>query len=502
MNNNQPNIVLITCDHLRDDFLGCAGHPIVQTPHIDQLARRGVRFSQACSTTPICIPARATIMTGMEGHTLGLTEFRPGFELPTEKTLPQQLRDAGYQTKVIGKMHTFPERRHYGFEQMLLCEEGRRLGTPYGENRGFDDYEQWLSEQGYPGLSHAHGLSINEYGVTAWHLPDHLHPTEWIGYQTCKEIKRRDWTRPQFIWASFTAPHPPLAPLMKDLYIYERDEIPKPYIGDWEENPPEYHQFNLMRYEDMNNDKKMDLAYRAFFALITQVDRQINRIVGTLKEEGLLENTWFILTSDHGDNLGDHNLWQKASFLKGSCNIPMIIAPPLNKEYQRNILGEDWIPGKESRAVVGLQDLLATCVDVAGAELPENIDGKSLVPLVRNENNTVRGTILGEFGRVDRRTLMVTDGLWKYIWFEEDGKELLFHIQEDPHELSNLIPTEPEELDRWRKKLISKLSKRLNDPAVVRGQLRQSSQSGPKTEEDRLKNFDYTFLHNSPIGLH
>lgn len=506
MTNNQPNIVLITCDHLRADMLGCAGNPVIQTPHIDELAQRGVRFSQAYSTTPMCIPARSIIMTGMEGHSLGLTEFRPGFELPVKETLPQQLSQAGYQTKVVGKMHVYPERRHYGFESMLLCEEGRQFGKIYGENRGYDDYEQWLAEQGHPGMAFSHGMSMNEYAVSPWNLPNHLHPTEWIGQQTCKEIKRRDWTRPLFIWASFTAPHPPLTPLMNDLYIYEKDEIPKPVIGDWVENHSIYNQLNLSRFGERKTDKQIELAYRAYYAMVTQVDRQINRIIGTLLEEGMLDNTWFILTSDHGDNLGDHYLWQKANFLKGACNIPFIITPPLRRENFEDDLGSDWIPGMVNDSVVGLQDILPTCLNVAKTSIPEHVDGKSLLPIVKDTTGSVRDDILGEYrehGRKDGyRSFMLTDGKWKYIWYEEDGEELLFHIKEDPDEIHDLSLTEIAISDQFRSRLVERLSSRKNDPAEQGGQLNAVSPGYKLSSTEKAKKLSSYFIHKTPVGLH
>lgn len=500
--NNQPNIVMITCDHLRADLLGCAGNEIIQTPHIDFLAKKGVRFTQAYSTTPVCVPARATIMTGLNGHSLGLTEYREGVELPVKETLPQQLSDAGYQTIVVGKMHTYPERRHYGFNNMILWEEGRPFGAPYGENRGYGDYEQWLTEQGYPGMAFGHGMSINGYNTTSWHLPDHLHPTEWIGYEACKQIKRRDWTSPLFIWASFTAPHPPLVPLQKDLYMYDRDVMPPPVIGEWVDDHPAFHQLGLSFGETMT-DKQIDLTYRAYYALVTQVDRQINRIIGTLRNEGILENTWFVFTSDHGDNLGDHQLWQKTNFLKGSSNIPFIITPPLigfGDESNKH-LHADWVPGTINDSIVGLQDILPTCCEIAGAEIPNRIDGKSLIPLVNNSINNVRDVILGEYGSHGKRSFMVTDGKMKYIWYEEDGKELLFDIQKDPNEITNLVSIQPEIRDTWKSKLVEILSNRKDDPAVFNDQLMASSPGLVLStlEKEKRKNA-YPFFH--PMGLH
>jgi arylsulfatase len=499
MDLKQPNIVLITCDHLRADHLGCAGHQVIQTPHIDQLARNGVRFENAYSTTPICIPARASIMTGLEGHSLGLTEFKKGFELPVKETLPQLLKEEGYQTKVVGKMHVFPERCHYGFETMLLCEEGAKFGDYLGENRGYDDYENWLAEQGYAGMAFSHGISVNEYATTPWHLPDHLHPTEWIGTNACKEIRRRDWTRPLFLWTSFTAPHPPLTPLMKDLYMYEGDEIPMPVFGDWSEEQPSFHALNLS-FGEGKTDKQIALARKAYYASVTQIDRQLNRMIGTLREQGMLENTWFIFTSDHGDNLGDHHLWQKANFLEGASNIPFIITPPLSGEYDDSV-SPDWLPGKVSQSVVGLQDLLPTCLDIAKGRIPENIDGNSLLPIVKEPEEIVREVILGEFGRTGKRSLMLTDGHWKFIWYEEDGMELLFNLHEDPNELKNLSNIELDMKFIWRERMINILSEREEDPATD-GITLCASEPGHKVSKKELTkviNVEWPYSH--PYGL-
>lgn len=467
---SRPNIVLITVDQMRGDLMGCAGHRIVQTPHIDNMAKQGVRFQQAYSPTPICIPARATIMTGLEGHTMGITSYVEGFELPADRTLPQLLGDGGYETRVVGKMHVYPERRHYGFDSMLLCEEGRMFGAGTPVKRGYDDYEQWLAEQGYPGQAFGHGIANNEYAMSPWHLPDHLHPTEWIADQSCKTILRRDWTRPLFLWASFTAPHPPLTPLSRDLYMYERDEMPQPVIGDWADRHSLYHQRQVAAYDgEMRTAKQAELAYRGFYASITQVDRAVNRIIGTLREAGMLANTWLIFTSDHGDSMGDHRIWFKANFTKGSCNIPLIIVPPLGSELAKS---PDWTPGGTNASPVGLQDLMPTCLGIAGLSVPEGLDGQSLLPLVEKpEQAAVRETLLGEFGLSGRRTLMVTDGAWKYIWFEEDGVELLFDIRRDPAELKDLTGVEQDQRKRLREELTRRLAARQADPAIRNGEL-------------------------------
>lgn len=492
-----PNIILITCDQMRSDAWGCAGNAVVQTPHLDLLAAKGMRFAQAYSCQPVCIPARATIMTGLEGPTMGITRYVEGFRLPVRDTLPQLLKDNGYETRLVGKMHVYPERCHYGFDSMLLCEEGRRLGQGEGVDRGYDDYELWLAEQGYAGHAFSHGMGNNEHFVSPWHLPDHLHPTEWIGTEACKAIKRRDWTRPLFLWASFTAPHPPLTPLQRELLLYERDEMPQPAMGDWVEAEPLYHRRMSEAFlsRTMTEKQKAD-AYRGYYAMITQVDRQVNRLLGTLREQGQLENSWIVFASDHGDNMGDHGLWHKSNFLKGSCQIPLLVVPPLRGSAGDRRLGEGWSPGTVSDAPVALQDLLPTLLDIAGAETPRNLDGRSLLPLMNGTASTIREQIAGEFGVVGKRTFMLTDGEWKYIWYEEDGRELLFHIRQDPNELRDMSGIHREEVEGWRGKLSRRLSAREGDPAVRDGRLQPS---GAALTERQLAR---AVTDRGPRGLH
>ncbi|MDF2962285.1 MAG: arylsulfatase [Paenibacillus sp.] len=465
----RPNIVLITVDQMRADLLGCAGHPLIQTPHIDLLARKGVRFEQAYSTTPVCIPARSIIMTGMEGHSLGVTTLQEGYRIPVKETLPYLLNQSGYQTGVVGKMHVYPERCHYGFEQMLLCEEGRLFGKNEGKPRGYDDYEHWLAEQGYTGMAFAHGMTNNDFNMSPWHLPDHTHPTEWIATEACKAIKRRDWTRPLFLWTSFTAPHPPLIPLLRDLYHYEGDDMPEPVKGDWNDRHSSFHHAKLEQFKTMT-DKSTAMAYKAIYALITQIDRQVNRIIGTLREEGLLDNTWIIFTSDHGENMGDHGLWTKSNFLQGACRIPFIVTPPLRGNAAQ-ITGPEWMPGLTSSTVVGLQDLLPTCLNIAGLTAPGHCDGVNLLPAVQQPSSKVRDNIMGEMGPIGNRTFMLCDGGWKYIWYEQDGTELLFHIEKDPDETRDQAQEKTQLRDMWRNRLAVTLTARGTDPAAKGGQL-------------------------------
>ncbi|MDD3663318.1 MAG: sulfatase-like hydrolase/transferase, partial [Candidatus Pacebacteria bacterium] len=227
----QPNILLITVEHWSARFLGCAGHQCIMTPTLDSLAANGVRFTNALSPTPTCIPARRELMTGTSAKTHGDRVFNQLLQMPNLPTLADIFSQSGYQTYAAGKLHVYPQRDRIGFDDVILNEEGRHhLGLKS------DDYELYLAEHGYVGQEFTHGMCNNSYIMRPWHLPEHCHPTNWTVQQMCKIIKRRDPKRPSFWYMSFSAPHPPLSPL--DCYLRMYDELPinEPFIRSWAEN--------------------------------------------------------------------------------------------------------------------------------------------------------------------------------------------------------------------------------------------------------------------------
>ena len=171
-------------------MLGVEGHPCVQTPTLDALARSGRRFVRAYSEAPLCVPARRALMTG-----------RAPTAVPDQcdaTLLADAFRAGGYQSYAVGKLHTTPQRSRLGFDDVILCEEGR-------VKRGVvDDYEAYLAERGYAGAQFLHGMGNNEYVHRTWHLPEETHVTNWITRQIVRTIQRRDPTRPSLWYASYT----------------------------------------------------------------------------------------------------------------------------------------------------------------------------------------------------------------------------------------------------------------------------------------------------------
>ena len=183
-----PNVLLVCVDHWPASFLGCAGHDWIQTPTLDQLAANGIRFPNTYSATPICLPARRTLMTGLttRSHSPGTRE-NAGGPMPPVPTLAQCFRDAGYQAYAVGKLHVQPQRQRIGFDDVLLEEEGRMYAG--GDQ---DDYDIYLTEHGYVGRRFTHGMCNNTYVSRPWHLPEQYHVTNWAAQQMSRVVQRRD----------------------------------------------------------------------------------------------------------------------------------------------------------------------------------------------------------------------------------------------------------------------------------------------------------------------
>jgi len=193
-----PNVLFVSVDQWPGYLLGCAGHPVIQTPTLDHMAKLGTRFNRAYAESPICIPSRRSMMTGLSPRGHGDRSFNPTLPLKNLPLLAQSFRSAGYQSVAIGKLHVYPPRDRIGFDDVLLAEEGRpKLGA-------IDDYEMFLASQGHAGEQFMHGMNNNDYLNRPWHLDEASHVTNWITREAAKTIKRRDPTRPAFWHVSYT----------------------------------------------------------------------------------------------------------------------------------------------------------------------------------------------------------------------------------------------------------------------------------------------------------
>ncbi len=418
----RPNVLLICVDHWPGPLLGSVGHERILTPTLDRLADNGTVYSQAYSTTATCIPARRAIMTGTRAQTHGDRVFDEYQEMdPGLPTLPQVFRDAGYQAFAVGKLHVYPQRDRIGFDDVILNEEGRHhLGG------GRDDYELFLADQGYAGQELTHAMGNNEYGTRPWHLPEYCHPTHWTVRQMCRVIQRRDPTRPGFWYCSFVTPHPPVTPPQEYLDMYRDLGVDEPFIGEWVED------FCRLPYAlKLHMDKRSPLdptgtrlARMGFYAQCTYIDHQMRLLIGTLSEEGLLDDTIILFTSDHGDMLGNHDLWAKPTMHEWSSRVPMILMPMAR--YER--MGHHQVDER----LVALRDVMPTLLDLAGIPIPETVEGHSLLSTHRRDH------LYCEHWEDDRAMRMVRAGQYKLIWYPVGNRFQLFDLEADPQEMHDL----------------------------------------------------------------
>lgn len=439
----KPNVLLISVDHWPGSLLGAAGQPSILTPTIDQLAYNGVRFTQAYSECPMCIPARRTLMTGTTSQTHGDRVFDEHLPMrPDLPTLAQTFRDAGYQAYAVGKLHVYPQRDRIGFDDVILNEEGRlHLGAVA------DDYELFLGDRGYVGQHFYHGMSSNEYVTRPWHLPEEVHVTNWTTHQMARTIKRRDPTRPAFWFLSYSDPHPPIVPPQAYLDMYQDVEIPPPVVGGWATDfdaLPHLLKDRRGRWPTLTEHQIMR-ARRAFFASCTHIDHQLRLVIGTLREEGLLDDTIILFTSDHGDMLGNHGEWAKSLFYEDSTKVPMILVGVAGDERAGHHRTDD--------RLVGWQDVMPTLLDLAGIAVPDTVEGTSMVGTQRRE------WLYGECHEGSRSTRMVREGQYKLIYYAVGNHTQLFDLQEDPNELRDLSrsPEYEETLERLTQRMVGKL---------------------------------------------
>lgn len=429
----RPNLVLLMADQMRGDCLGIAGHPDVQTPYLDSLAANGVRYPNAYSSCPTCVPARAVLHTGLSQRHTGRVGYADRVDWNYGCTMAGELTKAGYYTQCVGKMHVHPLRNYLGFSNVELHDgylhEYRFPPVDYHENQLVaDDYFYWLkNELGVEADVTDTGLDCNGWVARPWPYAEKYHPTNWVTTRSIDFLRRRDPRQPFFLMASYVRPHAPCDAPQYYFDLYRDKDLRPPLTGDWDDTAALQ---TLGRcYNGMTGP--LDEVQRrqmlvGYYACITHLDHQIGRLLLALNENKLLDNTIILFCSDHGDMMGDHALIQKARPYQGSIQVPMILSGPA-----------DWIgaPGRVDDSLVELRDVMPTLLDFAGAKLPPHLDGQSL------RHGVARTTLHGEhiYNRGDASTQFIVTKTDKYIWFNQTGAEQYFDLVADPGERHNAI---------------------------------------------------------------
>jgi len=461
----RPNILLITTDQQRFDTIRSLGNPLIRTPHIDHLVRNGIAFTSAYSDCPVCIPARWTLMNGLRAASYQHAYYQDREPLAVDpaRSLPGLLSGAGYQTHAVGKMHFWPERARYGFDSVRLPR----------------DYYRYMEKHPHLGRPMMHGIGQNEMYPAMATVAEPQTLTAWTVDESIDFLETRDPTCPFFLWTSFSKPHPPLDPPEPYYSMYRDKQVPEPAVGDWTEglNDKAGHIWDDRGHpEDFLPRDVRDDALRAYYGLITQIDYNLGRLFARLNEMGIWEETMILLTSDHGEMFGDHHGYGKAMFFEGSAHVPFIVKPPKsigNKESAPSSEGMPlaapfgWQPGTRCAIPVGLCDVLPTVMGVAGVSLVRHdvpTDGINVLTLLvptEMERHALGDPVRYAMGEVsgDHPKHFITDGRWKYIHHLNGGQTLLFDLQTDPKELTNL--TEDIRYDGERNRLEAEIKHRL-----------------------------------------
>ena len=458
----RKNIVLLMTDQLRGDCMGCAGHPDVKTPYLDTLASKGVRFENAYSACPSCVPARAALHTGLTQESHRRVGYADGIRWEYPHTMAGELTKAGYYTQCVGKMHVDPLRNYLGFCHVELHDGYlhyyRDPEIPYRENqKQADDYFHWLKqEKGIDCDVTDTGLECNSWVARPWIYEEKYHPTNWVTDRSIDFLRRRDPDMPFFLFTSYLRPHPPFDAPQCYFDMYRNKELTPPVVGDWCDEEALRARGRIFDSDtgplDPELVREMQIGY---YACITHLDHQIGRLIQALVENKLYDDTIILFVSDHGELLGDHHLFRKSRAYQGSSRVPFLVSGGGFRPEK---------PGSVKTDVVELRDVMPTVLEAAGVQIPDSVEGISLWNTALKESGTpeVREYLHGEhtLGEASSHWIITRDE--KYIWYSQTGEEQYFWIAEDPDELHNLLGSETakERVEALRGLLIQELQDR------------------------------------------
>jgi len=457
----RPNILLITDDQHRGDCLGIEGHPVLSTPNLDWVGASGTHFRRCYSEVPSCIAARRILLTGMNQDHTGLVGYRDHLDWDPPQTVGGLLAAAGYQTQLCGKLHMAPKRKRYGFQNMVWSDG-------YG---GGCDYEAYLVKEGQdePQARLSHGIDVNGWVGRPWHLEERYTHTYWAANESIRFLETRDPSCPFFLHFSMVDPHPPLTPPRFYYDRYMELDLPEPVIGDWAPDVPNKPGARTNSSFVNLDPQTMRRCRAAYYGMVNHVDDQIGRVLQALNRCGLEQDTLVIFSSDHGEMLGDHHLFRKSVPYEGSARVPLVARAPRWMGCPEEVTSD--LP-------IGWQDITPTILDAAGVDIPDTVDGRSFLPIMRGEMPAWRDHLHIEHTGHAYTGHAICDGQEKYVWLPSSGTELLFDLVADPDELHDLSQECPERVAAGREKLIEHLKDRVDSPVedgeLVAGKRRET----------------------------
>jgi choline-sulfatase len=415
------NLLVIMSDEHNPKVLGSAGHPVIHTPNLDALAARGTSFKSCYTTSPVCIPARAGFACGKYIHQIGYWDNADAYD-GAVPSWHHMLRESGHRVASVGKLHFHLAGEDHGFSEEII---------PMHIYQGKGDLLGLIRDDMPPRGNSKKMIAMAGPGESTYTFYDKdicSRAQVWL-----REEAPKQHDKPWVLFVSFVAPHFPLTAPPEHYYrywgrdlpmpkLYAREERPKhPYLVDYGRN------FNYDDYFESPEDVKKALA--GYFGLVSYLDENIGKVLGALKDSGMVDDTVVMYTSDHGDNLGSRGLWGKSTMFDEIAGVPFIMAGP------------DIPAGKRIDTPISHVDAFPTILEVAGEKMPPGFPGFSLIKI--SEGLKPERTVLSEYHGMGSSTgaFAVRVGKWKYVHYAKYGPQL-FNLDIDPDETRDLA-TDP-----------------------------------------------------------
>ncbi|MBN2136839.1 MAG: sulfatase-like hydrolase/transferase [Sedimentisphaerales bacterium] len=439
-----PNILWIMMDDARADALGCYGKPWARTPNMDRLAAQGIRFAAAVVQNPVCVPSRTSMKTSHYCSTCGITAMgnppavKPAYMKNAKPDLPNLLnawKNIGIAPVNVGKTHAFQNDWLQKGDAPALVDFLAKPKGPEGKKK-FDEAEDFDYR---PVNIKTHRWMIGGIvpyapeDTQTWRLGD-------LGVKALEELAAKD--DPFFLRVSFHAPHVPCR--VPKQYFIDPDKIDLPLPTEEElKSKPRFEREQLRIYAgglDLTA-QQIGICRGTYYGMVSLVDAQVARLIKTLKQTAKLDNTIIVINSDQGFQLGEHGLWKKRVLYDQNVCVPFILSCPAMLPQ-----------GKVIEQPVEMIDFIPTLMDLTGLDIPENIPGRSLMPLITGRTKQWKravfceidhsGSMYDELRKNSGRRVMVRTAQWKLIYFmderAEDKDGALYNLKLDPQEKTNL----------------------------------------------------------------
>ncbi len=446
MPERKPHILLLIDDEHRPDVMPVEGNSTIRTPTLDRFVDQGVYFRNAYTPSPICVPARQSLLSGLYPRNWGCTDFSQ--EMPSEVlTIPGHLSRFGYNTVGAGKMHFVGPDQMHGWHERI----GRDIRGKNGYEPADDPAHQaeTFPEVGTGKWSSAKEIANARAGRGYWMQHDKYSvdgALMFLDEYFVNEPYDRPGSRPLLLAVSLWCPHYPYQCPAEQFHYYMRRV--EPYVEELPENFDCHEFFKVKVGEDVTY-REAHRATAAYYGMIAWADIQYARVISKLESLNLLDDFVVIFLSDHGEMLGQKGLWEKQQYFEASIRVPFFISWPERFSGGNKIVQQN----------VSLVDLFPTVCDIANLPIPDGLDGRSLVPLMEGRSDGWSNEVYSELHhQFNGPSYMIKHDHLKYFRFEGKGwPDQLFDLATDPVETRNLIddPTYADHLERLRSKLES-----------------------------------------------